>query len=75
MAVWSEARVADGRMWTCPEFPGYDICQLDDDPSKYVVWSSAGPIGNRPKFAEAEQLVKHDQYLVASATQVNIGRA
>lgn len=34
--------------------------------------SPVGPIGRRPKFADAEQLVKDDSKLLASATQLNL---
>lgn len=59
MAVWAEHMEEGQRCWTTPEFPGYDIeLHTRPFPARYLVFGPDGLIDARPKFAEAEQLVK-----------------
>jgi hypothetical protein len=71
MAIWTESKGTPLRSFTTPAFPGYTIT-LHDQTAHYVVHSPVGPIGWRPQFAGAEQLVVEDSELVASATQLNL---
>jgi len=73
MALWTGQRLSDAldETWTTGVYPDY-VIQHFDGSDHYKVWSSAGPIGNRSKFAEAERLVIEDAKLVASASQVNL---
>lgn len=69
MASWANEQLPaeDAERWTSPDFPGYEIFHYTDiGGAAYLVSSPTGPIGARPHFEAAVELVEEDARPVAA---------
>jgi hypothetical protein len=70
VATWESKRQGDGKTWTPPDFPRYEIRHVDRPVCCSLTYGGShpvGPIGNWEYFRGAEQLVVDEGKPVVSA--------